>query len=131
LTQAPGTITGNVISAKQGVLAQCPSETISGNTITGELGISVQVGSTINGNTINATVRGIDDDRDQSSVIKGNQIFNARVGIDLFCVLPATISGNQFIGTAVGLAGVPTGTTLDKTAGNFFGVPTIQQLCNN
>jgi hypothetical protein len=46
-------------------------------------------------------------------------------------VLPATINGNQFIGTGVGLARVPTGTTLDKTAGNFFGVPTIQQLCNN
>jgi hypothetical protein len=49
----------------------------------------------------------------------------------LVCNLPATISGNQFIGTAVGLVDVPTGTTLDKTAGNFFGVPTIQQLCNH
>jgi nitrous oxidase accessory protein NosD len=128
-TLGPGTITGNVISANVGVRAQCPSETISGNTITaGETGISVGRGATINGNTINAALAGISGG-DQSSVIKGNQIFNARVGINLVCNLPATINGNQFIGTAVGLANVPTDTTLDKTAGNFFGVPTIQQLC--
>jgi hypothetical protein len=139
-TQGPGTITGNVISEDgAGVFDQCPAETISGNTITGPNGIilggngiSLGVGATINGNTINATGVGINNvGLDQSPVIKGNQIFNAGVGIDLGCHLPATVSGNQFIGTAVGLANVPTGSTLDKTAGNFFGVPTIQQLCSN
>jgi nitrous oxidase accessory protein NosD len=129
-TQAPGTITGNVISADEGIRGDCPSGTISGNTITGQYGITLGIRATINGNTINTTLLGINAGVDRSSVIKGNQIFNAGVGINLVCVLPATISGNQFIGTAVGLANVPT-TTLDKTAGNFFGVPTIQQLCSN
>jgi len=74
------------------------------------------------------------------ATITGNQIVPAtikpagqsgsQIGIDFGCgtTLP-TVSGNNFMGTSIALNNVPNGISLQKNAGNFINVPTIEQLC--
>jgi nitrous oxidase accessory protein NosD len=52
------------------------------------------------------------------------------VGIEFNCATPVpTTSGNTFIGALVGLADVPSGSSLQKNAGTFINVPNVEQLC--
>jgi hypothetical protein len=62
---------------------------------------------------------------------KGNMIVSTTsgTGVDLACSSTIALSGNTFIGLATALTDVPGGGTLQKNAGKYFGVATIEKLC--
>jgi hypothetical protein len=113
---------------------------ISGNTI--DLGgdessgiLSVSAGpQTITGNAIAVSSIAVGIEMlSANATVKGNQIYSESpgtgFGINLSCSLPAALSGNLIMGTSVALTNVPAGISLQKSAGTFFDVPTIEQLC--
>jgi parallel beta-helix repeat protein len=115
---------------------------MNGNTVTdADFGITLAGStSTINiaNNVLASSKAGIFVTDPSVATITGNQFVPASLqvagsgipaGIDFGCIAPPTVSGNTFIGTAVALANVPSGTSLQKNAGNFVNVPTVEQLC--
>ncbi len=127
------TVTGNTIDLMNGpgagiqILA---TATVSGNTVSNSViglyspGSSVMTNNTLlnNGVALRSTGGG---------TFKGNMIVSkpAGVGVDLECSSTVAMSGNTFIGTALALVDVPGGVSLQKNAGKYFGVATIEQLC--
>jgi Periplasmic copper-binding protein (NosD) len=95
---------------------------------------------TVNNNLLAPSNTGITLSQVSGATITGNQIAPSninfgvastlQVGIDFGCVatVPA-ISGNTFMSTPIALANVPNGISLQKNAGNFINVPTVEQLC--
>ena len=117
---------------------------INGNSVLDALDSIVLDGSTSSINIVNNVLApsntGITIEQPSGATITSNQIVpanikltgapNLPVGIDFLCFAPLpTASGNIFMGTAVALADVPSGMSLQKNAGTFINVPTVEQLC--
>ena len=136
------TISNNRISATFiGISFFSGTFAITGNTVIGaDVGVwdSGTTSATISGNDL-FDLTGILA-IDQNETIKNNQIYGSpflpvlnstqTVGISLDCVSPpAAISGNTFVGLAQALQDVPSGVSLQGTAGTYFGVQTIETIC--
>jgi hypothetical protein len=147
------TLTGNQILGVQG-----PGEglyagnlkgalKINGNVVTGvDTGLDVlssQSTATVSANTFIFYNVGINLSNPSAATVSvtDNQLFSLpnppprspgfQWGFDLNCQSPLpTVSGNKFMGPLVALEQVPAGSSLQGSAGSFFGVPTIEQLCN-
>jgi hypothetical protein len=127
------TVTGNTIDlmngAGEGILILA-SATVSGNTVSNSSialfspGSPVMTNNTLLNNKVALSSPG-------GGTFKGNMIVSqpAGVGVDLQCISTVAMSGNTFIGTTLALANVPGGVSLQKNAGKYFGVSTIELLC--
>jgi hypothetical protein len=137
---AADAITGNTTDLKavnqfgdSGILA-VRSAKISGNTISNSP-IALQTDNTSSNPVItNNTLidNGFGFLSPGGGSFNGNTIISTTgtgFGVNLSCSSSATLSGNTFIGTATALVGVPSGVSLQKNAGKYFGVATIEQLC--
>jgi hypothetical protein len=123
-TSMPVKINNNsIVNFIQGVLLQLTTATttVSNNTVAssdaGVLLTPPMGATTINGNQLITP----------ANIPQG---FVREVGMDFSCTtpLPAT-SGNSIIGALIGLINVPSGSSLQKNAGTFINVPTVEQLC--
>jgi hypothetical protein len=110
---------------------------ITGNTISAPFGVydsgSGGTSTAISGNTLTNSMVAITS-LDPTATIKSNQIFStpgATSGIDLQCAVPTALGANTFVGSPIGLNNVPSGASLQSSAGNFYGVPIIEQVCGN
>jgi hypothetical protein len=142
-------------SGNVAILAQGTADTITGNTIDmtagGGVGISTD-SATVNGNTISNSSIGLNNLNVTGSPVatnntlvnnatayyspgggtfKGNMIVSTTTerGVNLACSSTAALSGNTFIGLGTALTNVPSGGTLQKNAGKYFAVTTIEQVC--
>jgi hypothetical protein len=95
--------------------------------------------TTINNNVLAAFWYGIQIAQASGATITGNQIVPATVnpagpglpvGINFACIAQMpTVSGNTFLSMSIALAQVPSGSSVEKNAGNFINVPSVEQLC--
>ena len=136
-----GAISNNRISANNiGISIFGGTYSVTGNTIIGpETGIwdSLTTSAMISGNSLFDLI-GIEV-FDQNETIKNNQIsgspvipvidFTQTTGISFNCYPPVAISGNSFVGLTQALQRVPSGLSLQGTAGTYFGVQTIETIC--
>jgi hypothetical protein len=116
---------------------------ISGNTVLAafnDIGLWGSTSTTdIDNNVLAASWYGIQIAQASGATIKGNQIVPATinpagpglpVGINFACIAQMpTVSGNNFLSMSIALLNVPSGSPVEKNAGNFTNVPTVEQLC--
>ena len=134
------TISNNRISGSNiGISSFSGTFSIMGNTVIGGVvGIwdTFTTSATITGNTL-LGLKGMI--LSGGETVKNNQIYGLPLvpvfdltqttGIDFSCVSPTAVSGNTFVGLTQALVDVPSGISLKTTAGNYFGVKTIEQIC--
>jgi parallel beta-helix repeat protein len=116
---------------------------INGNTVLAafnDIGLWGSTSTTdISNNVLAASWYGIQIAQASGATIKGNQIVPATinpagpglpVGINFACIAQMpTVSGNNFLSMSIALLNVPSGSAVEKNAGNFTNVPTVEQLC--
>jgi parallel beta-helix repeat protein len=116
---------------------------IDGNTVLAafnDIGLWGSTSTTdIDNNVLAASWYGIQIAQASGATIKGNQIVPATinpvgpgfpVGINFACIAQMpTVSGNNFLSMSIALLSVPSGSPVEKNAGNFTNVPTVEQLC--
>jgi hypothetical protein len=128
------TITGNTIDVNAGGAGiYTNSATVTGNTISNTAfalyTLEASGSSAVSNNTlVNNTTAFYSPG---GGTFKGNMIVSTTsgTGVDLACSSTIALSGNTFIGLATALTDVPGGGTLQKNAGKYFGVATIEKLC--
>lgn len=140
-TRGTSTISNNRVSATfLGISLFGGTFSVTGNTIIGpEIGIwdSGTTSAAITGNDL-FDLTGIIS-FDQNETIKNNQFnglpiipvydFTQTTGIEFSCYAPVAIGGNTFVGLTRALQDVPSGISLQGTAGTYFGVQTIETIC--
>ena len=128
------TITGNTIDVNNGgVGIYMDSATVSGNTISNSQFAVYNLEASANPVVTNNTLvnNGTAFYSPGGGTFKGNMIVSTTsgTGVNLACTSTIALSGNTFIGLGTALTSVPGGGTLQKNAGKYFGVTTIEQLC--